>query len=330
MQRDWYIVLGPAKTGTTVVARTLVNAVRPDGFSMEPASRQELEALCGTKRIAVKIIFDTWREQLSDLTAICAGNEQAGIPTTICLIRDPRDELVSRLHYFAYSFFATRPTTDEQRTSWITTFQNKEADPDGVSALEMEEELWRTFGEGFRPPQELHRSYLQFVEDLRALPANKCHVLRYEDFIDRHIPPDLKGLLLGPQLVHPLEQRVHRSGSKGAWNRFFTDRDTEFYNQYFEQYLITFGYPLARNAEIGPAISSGIGSAYVARLIDEARATYAQAAQQKSRTTDPRLAVYTPGGISTGTGHSTVRGAKVRGGQASAENGTESSESRGL
>jgi hypothetical protein len=281
MQRDWYIVLGPAKTGTTVVARTLVNAVRPDGFSMEPASRQELEALRGTKRIAVKIIFDTWREQLSDLTAICAGNEQTGIPTTICLIRDPRDELVSRLHYFAYSFFATRPTTDEQRTSWITIFQNKEADPDAVSVLEMEEELWRTFGEGFRPPQELHRSYLQFVEDLRALPANKCHVLRYEDFIDRHIPPDLKGLLLGPQLVHPLEQRVHRSGSKGAWNRFFTERDTEFYNQYFEQYLITFGYPLARNAEIGPAISSGIGSAYVARLIDEARATYAQAAQQK-------------------------------------------------
>ncbi len=129
MQRDWYIVLGPAKTGTTVVARTLLNAVRPDGFSMEPASRQELEALRGSKRIAVKIIFDTWREQLADLTAVCVGNEQAGAPTTICLIRDPRDELVSRLHYFAYSFFATRPTTEEQRTSWVSIFQKRRETP---------------------------------------------------------------------------------------------------------------------------------------------------------------------------------------------------------
>jgi len=152
MQRGWYIVLGPAKTGTTVVARTLLNGVMPDGFSMEPASRQELEALRGALRVAVKIIFDTWRDQLTDLTAVCAGNEHAGVPTSICLIRDPRDELVSRLHYFAYSFFATRPTTDEQYASWIGIFQKKEADPDGVSLLDMEEELWRSFGEGFRPP----------------------------------------------------------------------------------------------------------------------------------------------------------------------------------
>ena len=282
MQRGWYIILGPAKTGTTVVARTLLNRVTPDGFSMEPVSRHELEALRGAKRIAVKIIFDTWREQLTDLTAVCAGNEQAGVPTTICLIRDPRDELVSRLHYFAYSFFATRPTTEEQRASWVRIFQKKEADPGGVSLLDMEEELWRTFGEGFRPPPELHRSYQQFVDDLRALPANKCHLLRYEDFIERRIPPDLNRFLLGPQLVHPLEQRVHRSGSKGAWHRFFTDHDTEFYNRYFEQYLTTFDYPLVRNVEIGPPVSSHTGSAYVARLIDEARASYTQASGQKS------------------------------------------------
>ncbi|MBV8745996.1 MAG: hypothetical protein JO134_13240 [Xanthobacteraceae bacterium] len=282
MQKDWYIVLGPAKTGTTVVARTLLNAVTPDGFSMEPTSRHELEALRGTKRVAVKIIFDTWRQQLTDLTAVCTGDARAGVPTTICLIRDPRDELVSRLHYFAYSFFATHPATDEQCASWIRIFQKKEADPDGVSLLEMEEELWRTFGEGFRPPPELHRSYLQFVEDLGALPANKSNVLRYEDFIDGRIPRNLNGFLKGPQLVHPLEQRVLRSGSKGAWHRFFTDRDTEFYNRYFDHYLIKFDYPLARDVETGPPVSSSTGSAYVARLIDEARAIYAQAARQQS------------------------------------------------
>jgi hypothetical protein len=148
--------------------------------------------------------------------------------------------------------------------------------------LDMEEELWRVFGEGFRPRPELHRSYQQFVEDLRALPANKCHLLRYEDFIERRIPSDLNGFLFGPQLVHPLEQRVHRSGSKGAWHRFFTDRDTEFYNRYFGQYLSAFDYPLVRNVEIGTPVSGRTGSAYVERLIDEARATYVQAAGQKS------------------------------------------------
>ena len=49
MQRGWYIVVGPAKTGTTVVARTPLNRVTPDGFSMEPASRQELEGLARGK-----------------------------------------------------------------------------------------------------------------------------------------------------------------------------------------------------------------------------------------------------------------------------------------
>ena len=116
MQRDWYIVLGPAKTGTTVVARTLLNGVMPDGFSMEPASRRELEALRGAKRVAVKIIFDTWRDQLGDLTTVCAGNEQAGVPTTICLIRDPRDELVSRLQ-FRLQFL--RGASHDRRTTRI-------------------------------------------------------------------------------------------------------------------------------------------------------------------------------------------------------------------
>jgi hypothetical protein len=284
MQGNWYIVLGPAKTGTTVVARTLVNAVMPDGFSMEPASRQELESLRAKKRVVVKIIFDSWREQLNDLAGVCAGDRPAGVPTTICLVRDPRDELVSRLHYFAYNFFSTRPTTDEQRTSWLMVFQKKEANSGGVSLLDMEEELWRTFGEGFRPAPDLHPSYIQFVEALHARTSKHAHVLRYEEFIDRRIPPDLNGLLSGTQQVHALEQRVYRSGSQGVWHRFFTDRDAEFYNSYFMQFLLKFDYPLPRNGEIGPPVSSSTGSAYVARLIDEARAAYVQAVQPRSST----------------------------------------------
>ena len=81
-------------------------------------------------------------------------------------------------------------------------------------------------------------------------------------------------MLAGAQDVHPFEQRVRRTASSGAWHAFFTERDTEFFNRYFEAFLRKFGYPLEQRQANSLPVSSVTGSEYVSRLIDEARASF--------------------------------------------------------
>jgi len=205
------------------------------------------------------------------------------VPTVIFVIRDPRDELISRLHYFPYSVFSSRPSTAEQRASCIALFERKEASPETLGLLDMQDELWRMFESGFFGPGLLHRRYAEFVQGFVDSSGDNTYLLRYEDFIRRTIPePYLQAMLAGEQAVPQQEQRVLRSASSGAWNAFFTDRDTAFYNQYFEAFLLKFGYPLERRIGAGPPISNTTGSEYVARLIKEACTTFETKARIKS------------------------------------------------
>jgi hypothetical protein len=276
MRCEKYVVVGLAKTGTTVVARTLQRTLQIRGFCMEPKNPAEIgRAAASCERLVVKIIFDHWQDRLDDLAQVCAGDGTSSVPTVIFVIRDPRDEIVSRLHYFPYTVFTSRPSTPEQRVSCIALFERKEASPETIGLLDLQEDLWRMFGRRFFHPGLLHRHYAEFVQGFVDASRDKTYLLRYEEFISRAIPePPLQAMLTGAQEVPRQEQRVLRSASSGAWNRFFTDPDTAFFNQYFEMFLVKFGYPLERRIGAGPPVSSTTGSEYVARLIKEACTTF--------------------------------------------------------
>jgi hypothetical protein len=267
---DVYMVVGPAKTGTTVVARTLQRTLRISNFCMEPSATTEIERAVRRGRVVVKIIFDTWQPRLEDLTRVCRQPSETITPAVLFAVRDPRDELISRLHYCAYDFFSTRPTTPHERRAWIDVFRRKEQSPDRVGMLDMEAELLSQFGKRFRPGPDFHHCYAEFVERMiTALDAN-ARVVRYEEFVGRTIADaQLQSILAGAQDVHPLERRVRRSAASGAWNTFFTDRDATFFQEYFRGFLLRFGYPLARSQSSAVAPADA-GSAYVARLIEEA------------------------------------------------------------
>ena len=275
--REWYIIVGLAKTGTTVVARTLARTLQINKFCMEPKSLTDIEPFAEEPRLTIKIIFDAWVDRLDDLTKVCSNDAGSHTPTVLCAIRDPRDELVSRLHYFAYNFFATRPTTPEQRAACLSIFQRKEASPASVGVLEMEDEIRRTFGAGFRPGPHLHGRYADFVDNVISRSNGQAYLIRYEDFVSQAISePHLQSMLAAAQDVHPFEQRVRRTASSGAWHAFFTDRDTQYFNRYFEAFLRKFGYPLEQHHGSGLPVSSATGSEYVSKLIDEARVTFEQ------------------------------------------------------
>ena len=82
MTREWYIIAGLAKTGTTVVARTLARTLQINKFCMEPKSLMDIEPFAKEPRLTIKIIFDAWVDRLDDLTKVCSND--AGSDTTNC------------------------------------------------------------------------------------------------------------------------------------------------------------------------------------------------------------------------------------------------------
>ncbi len=277
MSRERYVIVGLAKTGTTAVAMTLRNTLRITGFCMEPQDLADIGAET-SDRLIVKILFDHWVDRAQKLRQFLSDASTGPAPITILVVRDPRDEAISRLHYLAYTYFSTRATTDEDRDAWVNIFRQKEAAPQRVGLIDMQTQIIDRFGAGFLITQHVYELYLQFVDDVLAKSGKTAHFLRYEDYVGRTIPRGpLQALLSGSRDVGAAFQRVHRRGSSGDWHTFLTDGDLLVINGICGAFLRRFEYPLERNtaqASPGEAISHSTGSEYVERLIVEARRYY--------------------------------------------------------
>jgi len=277
MSRERYVIVGLAKTGTTAVAMTLRNTLRIAGFCMEPHDLAAIEAEA-SDRLIVKILFDHWVDRAQQLREFLCNASNGPAPTTIIVVRDPRDEAISRLHYLAYNYFSTRPTTDEDRAAWVDIFRQKEAAPQRVGLIDMQRQIIDRFGAGFLITRHVYESYLRFVDDILTKNDKPAHFLRYEDYVARTIPRGpLQALLSGSRDVGAAFQRVHRRGSSGDWHTFLTDDDLTTINGVCEAFLRRFGYPLGRDSDRATpseAISHSTGSEYVERLITEARRDY--------------------------------------------------------
>jgi hypothetical protein len=273
MARERYLIIGLAKTGTTAVAMTLRNTLQIQGFCMEPKELATIEAH-GDERLVVKILFDHWLGRADQLRDFQRDTGDGSTPITIAIVRDPRDEAISRLHYQAYNYFSTRPTTDDDRAAWLDIFYQKEVMPDAIGLIEMEKQLKERFGAGFLPGRRLYESFLHFVDDMIEMNAATTYLLRYEDFVGSTISnPSLRTLLSGSHNVGPRLRRVERSRSSGDWQHFLTDSDLTVINKLAEPFLRRFDYPLERKTTTRKP-SRETGSGYVERLITEACKLY--------------------------------------------------------
>jgi len=281
MDRSWYLVIGLAKTGTTAVAMTLRNTLRIEDCCMEPSDFPEIEAKA-KNRLVIKILFDHWQGRSHQLSAHFRDLKGYDL-TTIAIVRDPRDEAISRLHYVAYDYFSKRPTTLCDRTAWLDIFYRKEDAPKSLGLIDMQRYLQDRFGVGFLASKSLYESYSQFIE---ADQSGKRYVLHYEDFISNSVSDErLQHLLSGSRHLPPSLRRVFRTGSNGQWRDFLTDDDLICINAMCSQYLRCFGYPLTRDRKADGRdandVASRTGSEYVAKLIDEARHAYEKNASQQ-------------------------------------------------
>src|SRR5262249_33770609 len=84
--RDWFIVVGLAKTGTTIVATTILRTLLTSTLCMEPDDLSDIEPFAKSNVLVVKILFDHWLQPLRQLYQLCRD-----IPMTIAMVRDPRE-----------------------------------------------------------------------------------------------------------------------------------------------------------------------------------------------------------------------------------------------
>jgi hypothetical protein len=241
---------------------------------MEPDESADLAPFAQHARLVVKVLFDSFRMKPAELLSICDA------PMIVAMIRDPRDEVVSRLHYLAYTYFLTRPTTEDDRNAWLDIFHDKDTCA-SYGVLDIERRLMNRFQTGMGPPGPLHDLYSKFLTELRAAAGERVHLLRHEDFIDNTIAdPLLARILSGPRDVGPQLRRVHRTGRYGEWQRFFADVDTAHFNNELAPFLREYGYPFERTQP--PALSPADGTTYIAALIDDARRRFAAGLSVKS------------------------------------------------
>ena len=272
MSCERYLIVGLARTGTTAVATTVRNTLKVRKLLMEPEDFATIEQVSADERLVIKIIFEHWRTRTDGLKALVCPTVGDHTPTTIAIVRDPRDEAVSRLHYLAYDYFSTRPSTEDDRAAWIEIFRRKEETPDSVSLIDMQSQIINRFGNGFLAPKAVYEAYCQFIDDILGAPT--VHLLRYEDFINNTIASaPLCAILSGNRNVDSSYRRVFRSGSSGAWRHFLTDSDVAVINETCEPFLRRFNYPFKRVRTLEKP-SRATGSGYVEKLIDEARGQF--------------------------------------------------------
>lgn len=276
------LVIGRAKTGTTIIARTIHGALPGHEFLMEPHGLSPFLAEDRTPVVA-KVIFEHWQQTPHLRMALLNNELPVKFSKTVAIVRDPRDEMISRMFYYLYNTIQTRPVDLEKLNVWLAMVKQKEANPGSVSMLNLLSGLGdavkATINFGYIAPTFQYFSFLKRRSSL-------AHVIRYEDFIDQNLNALQK--YLGFELVHspsatPALARTNRTAKYGNWKHFFLQSDIKQFRTLYGDKMRNAGYT-DWTLEPVEAIDPEHGSRYLERILKEAtmRLEARRVANQKS------------------------------------------------
>ena len=101
------LVVGKAKTGTTVISKAIHQALPGARYHLEPKAASYFEEHGGGGGSdIVKIIFEHWGGRPADRDALVDNRLAMRFDRRVFIVRDPRDEAISRLLYLAYPWMA--------------------------------------------------------------------------------------------------------------------------------------------------------------------------------------------------------------------------------
>lgn len=253
-----YLISGLAKSGTTRLFTQVEDALKARGESpqtyFEPWEDSALAAITAEPGVSLTKIL---------IGQVAAANPQLpAFDRHVLIYRDPRDQFLSTLLYLFYDF--QEKGDGEAFARAYAALEKKVADPEGVSALALYDEVAKLAGRPGRVVfSRLHEVQRAFVETLAPFE------LSYEALIDGVATGELGaylGLTLGNDVTVSSDYaRVSRSKSYGEWKHWLTSSDQEWVNAHWGQHLRDLGYSLEPVQE-KPVISERTSLEYVSQF----------------------------------------------------------------
>ncbi|MDH4246878.1 MAG: hypothetical protein OEW39_03590 [Deltaproteobacteria bacterium] len=268
------LVMGLSKTGTTVISKTIANSIPNSDYVVEPKEIiffEKLKYEQSSKPVVVKVIFEHWNSKPRMRNAVLYNEARLKFDKRICIIRDPRDEMISRLYYLIKPYFDSKveyykenqAEKEQAIEKWISIFREKEADPRKISILSMCKRLMEEFKVVVLPKNILNTEYSDFISNHTVLFR-----LSYEDFIQGNTQELEKYLGIPLRTVKNMgtHEYTRRSEGMNNWKKYFTEEDVIYFKQYFSNLAGVYSlndWELSSDKQIDPKH----GSEYLQRLM---------------------------------------------------------------
>jgi hypothetical protein len=261
------IVMGRAKTGTTIIAKTIQASLDNASFLMEPKSLNKfLEPF--EEDVVAKLIFEHWSSRPYSRLAIL--NNELGLifDKRIFIVRDPRDELISRMFYVVYGHLKEGKVDRQHLIPWLEMVKAKESKPRSISVCEMLALINKILGVNMSLAMNDTVNYYRFL----ARHGRHSFLLRYENFMENKIQ-DLENYL-GFALTQERDvgkrfNRTRRSAACNNWKTFFVASDLEQFKILHADDMKLIGFD---DWALSPveSLNPEHGSIYLERILDEA------------------------------------------------------------
>lgn len=230
------LVIGKAKTGTSVLSKT-IQANLPNGtLIQEPKSIANIvdHKNYGSENCVTKIIYEHWKKNADNRRELLRNQSEVKFDKVVCIIRDPRDEFVSRLFYYAKPYFDRNGFDQNILDKWLKAIIKKEENPQTVTVIQLIHEMNSLFNINFFNNMKVLNTFFLFLKNNQKFVTT----IRYEDFIDGK----LEGL--ENALGFKLNQKVRddekvikltkRSAQYGNWRSFLTPTDVQLLKSKFK------------------------------------------------------------------------------------------------
>ena len=261
------LVMGRAKTGTTIIAKTIQASLDNASFLMEPKTLNKFLEPYEDDLVA-KLIFEHWSSRPHSRLAILNNELGLVFDKRIYIVRDPRDELISRMFYVAYGHLKEKRIEREQLNPWLELVKTKELNPESITVCDMLKAINQILGINMSLAMKDTVNYYRFL----ARHGLGSFLLRYESFMANQIH-DLESYL-GFSLTQERDvgkkfNRTRRSAASNNWKTFFVESDLEQFKYLHAEDMKAIGFD---DWELSPVdqLNPEHGSLYLERILDEA------------------------------------------------------------
>lgn len=261
------LVIGKAKTGTTVVSKAIEHSLPDARYYLEPRDLRFAYSSSfseGTNNV-VKILFEPWANRPHLAAALVYNETPAKFDRIVAIVRDPRDQLISLIHFYIDTVVWKNGLDREKLDRWIGVLAEKERRPSALSMMDVINRFREIYDVDIFKIGLQTRRYLRFLINHRK----RLYILKYEDFVSRKISglEDYLGFKLSERRDVGGLDHTPRTLSFNNWKAYMLPSDIEPVRNAFSDYMSMFGYD---DWELAPVerLDTATGSAYTRRTAE--------------------------------------------------------------